>query len=55
LASLKTEELRRIAVRKMQGYTTDEIAVELGCARSTIERRLRLIRSLWKAEVRTRS
>jgi DNA-directed RNA polymerase specialized sigma24 family protein len=55
LAGLKTDELRHIAVLKMQGHTTDEIARELGCARSTIERRLRLIRSLWKAEGRARS
>jgi DNA-directed RNA polymerase specialized sigma24 family protein len=50
LARLGTAELRSIALFKMEGYTTDEIAVKLGCARSTVERRLRLIRSLWKAE-----
>jgi RNA polymerase sigma factor (sigma-70 family) len=50
LASLDTAELRTIAMRKLEGYTTEEIAAQLGCARSTIERRLRLIRLHWTEE-----
>jgi DNA-directed RNA polymerase specialized sigma24 family protein len=50
LASLNSAELRAIAMRKLEGYTTDEIAAELACARSTIERRLRLIRLQWTEE-----
>jgi len=50
LARLDTTELRAIAISKMEGYTTDQIAQQLGCARSTVERRLRLIRSLWKED-----
>jgi DNA-directed RNA polymerase specialized sigma24 family protein len=50
LARLNTEQLRSIALWKMEGYTTDEIARQLGCARSTVERRLRLIRCLWEEE-----
>jgi DNA-directed RNA polymerase specialized sigma24 family protein len=45
-----TEELRAIALRKLDGYTTEEIVGQLGCARRTVERRLRLIRHLWAAE-----
>src|SRR5262245_55967371 len=37
-------DLRSIALWKMEGYTTEEIAARLGCSRSPVERRLRLIR-----------
>jgi DNA-directed RNA polymerase specialized sigma24 family protein len=50
LALLNTEQLRCIAIWKMEGYTVDELADRLGCARTTIERRLRLIRHLWEKE-----
>ncbi len=50
LGRLATDELRSIALRKMEGHTTEEIAAQLGCARSTVERRLRLIRLLWTEE-----
>ena len=43
-------ELRTIALSKMEGYTTKEIAGRLNCAPRTIERKLRLIRSLWESE-----
>jgi DNA-directed RNA polymerase specialized sigma24 family protein len=44
-------ELRSIAQWKMEGDTTEEIAVKLGRAPRTIERKLRLIRSLWTKEL----
>ena len=50
LALLYDAELRSIAVWKMEGYTNAEIADKLGYATVTIERRLRLIRSLWKKD-----
>jgi RNA polymerase sigma factor (sigma-70 family) len=53
LARLKKEDLVAIALRKLDGYTNDEIAAQLGCARSTVERRLRLIRLQWSEESRT--
>ncbi|HLJ97381.1 MAG TPA: ECF-type sigma factor [Gemmataceae bacterium] len=46
-------ELRSIALWRMEGYTVDEIAGRLSCARTTVERRLRLIRSFWKEEGRS--
>ncbi len=52
LSRLTTAELRSIALRKMEGHTTAEIAAQLGCGRSTVERRLRLIRLLWTEEER---
>ncbi len=48
---LDDDGLRAVAVRKMEGYTTEEIATDLGCVPRTVERRLRLIRSLWSREV----
>jgi DNA-directed RNA polymerase specialized sigma24 family protein len=50
LSSLGSAELRAIALRKLEGYTTEEIAAQLGCARCTIERRLQLIRLKWTEE-----
>jgi DNA-directed RNA polymerase specialized sigma24 family protein len=48
LALLPGDELRTVALRKMESYTNADIAVELGCADATVERRLKLIRSVWK-------
>jgi DNA-directed RNA polymerase specialized sigma24 family protein len=50
LGRLGSEELRAIALRKLEGYTTEEIAEQLDCARRTVERRLRLIRLQWTEE-----
>jgi len=44
LGQLKDEQLRRIALLKLEGHTNPEIATQLCCALSTVERRLRLIR-----------
>jgi DNA-directed RNA polymerase specialized sigma24 family protein len=50
LDKLGDDELRAIAVRKMEGYTNEEIAKRLHLALATIERRLRVIRKLWEGE-----
>ena len=50
LARLDTEVLRPVAVWKLEGYTNAEIAAKLGCVEGTVERKLRVIRSLWKQE-----
>jgi DNA-directed RNA polymerase specialized sigma24 family protein len=47
LARLPDAELRVLAQWKLEGYTNDEIAVKLGCAVRSGERKLRVIRSLW--------
>jgi DNA-directed RNA polymerase specialized sigma24 family protein len=51
LEQLGDDVLRSIAVWKMEGLTNQEIAARLGCAVPTVERRLRLIRKTWSAEV----
>ena len=51
LEHLGDADLRRIALLKMEGYTALEIAEQMNCAPRTVERKLRLIRSLWKSEL----
>ncbi|HKB40937.1 MAG TPA: ECF-type sigma factor [Gemmataceae bacterium] len=48
LGMLPKEEVRAVALLKLEGYTNAEIAERRGCAEVTVERRLALIRSLWK-------
>jgi len=48
LDRLDDAELKYIAIRKLEGFTNDEIAAELNCTVRTIGRRLALIRDLWE-------
>ncbi len=50
LDRLGNAELQTIAVWKMEGDTVPEIATRLGCALTTVQRRLRLIRQIWESE-----
>lgn len=50
LEILGDEDLRQIALLKMESHTDDEIAAQLGCARRTVQRKLRLIQSIWGEE-----
>jgi DNA-directed RNA polymerase specialized sigma24 family protein len=43
-------ELRSIALWKMEGHTTDEIAARLGRAPRSVERKLHRIRNLWEGQ-----
>lgn len=47
LAQLPDDTLRLVAVRKLEGCTSSEIAAELGVVERTIERKLSLIRACW--------
>jgi DNA-directed RNA polymerase specialized sigma24 family protein len=51
LDALEDDSLRQVALSRMEGYTNDEIAAQLGCARRTIARRLELIRKTWSSVV----
>lgn len=53
LDRLGDDILRRIAIAKMEGYSNNEIAVQLGVQTRTVERKLRLIRELWSSEENT--
>ena len=50
LERLDSPELRSVALLKVEGYSNEEIAAQLGCGLRTVERRLRLIRSIWEQE-----
>jgi len=47
--ALLPEDLRRIALYRLEGNTNAEIAAlpEMGCSLRTVERKLRLIREAW--------
>lgn len=47
MSQLNDDVTRRLAMLKMEGYTNPEAAEALGCSKTTIERRLRLIRKTW--------
>ncbi len=49
LDALGDDDLRHVAISRMEGYNNDEIADQLGCARRTVARRLDLIRQTWLA------
>lgn len=48
LDALGDETLRRIALGRLEGFTNDEIAAQLGCTRRTVVNKLKLIRTTWK-------
>ena len=48
---LPDADLRALAVWKMEGHSNDEIATRWRCVPRTVERRLKVIRSLWAGEV----
>ncbi len=50
LERLEDDTLRQVALLKMEGYTDDEVAGQLGCARRTVVRKLQRIRYLWTRE-----
>jgi DNA-directed RNA polymerase specialized sigma24 family protein len=51
LGLLEDVTLRELALRKMEGYTNEELAAQQGCVPRTIERKLRVIRKLWVPEI----
>jgi len=50
LMVLEDEELRQVAVAKLDGNSNEEIAGMIRRSISTVERRLRLIRDVWREE-----
>ena len=50
LDGLGDEKLRQIAIWKMEGYTSEEIAAKLGCSQRTVANKLELIKRAWHAE-----
>ena len=48
LEALARDDLRQVALSKMEGFTNSEIAKQMGRSVTTIERKLRTIRSIWR-------
>lgn len=51
MEQLDDPQLRTIAQRKLEGYTNEEIAAQLGTVARTVERKLQRLRMLWAATV----
>jgi RNA polymerase sigma factor (sigma-70 family) len=49
LQRLADPELRQLALRKLEGYTNQELAALFDCTERTIERKLERIRARWEA------
>ena len=45
---LPDEELRQVALWKLEGYTNAEIASEIGRHERSVERKLQIIRGIWE-------
>jgi DNA-directed RNA polymerase specialized sigma24 family protein len=50
LDRLKEDDLRKVALWKLEGYTNEEIAAKFDCVVRTVERKLWTIRRLWESE-----
>lgn len=50
MEALADDELRSVALWRMEGYSVEEIAGRLGYAPRSIKRKLQLIRSIWEKE-----
>ena len=48
LANLDDDTLRRVALMRLDGYSNVEISQELQCVERTIERKLNVIRRVWR-------
>jgi RNA polymerase sigma factor (sigma-70 family) len=51
LEVLGDDDLRQLALLKMQGFTVEEIAAQTGRVARTVKRRLQLIRQIWEKEL----
>jgi DNA-directed RNA polymerase specialized sigma24 family protein len=51
LRKLADAGLEAVALRRMEGYSVEEIAAEMGCAPRSVKRKLQLIRGIWENEV----
>lgn len=50
LASLRDDKVRQVAIRRMEGYSNEEIADQLKMSLRSVERKLKLIRDEWSQE-----
>lgn len=50
LAALRDDDLRRVALLRMDGHSVEEVAAAVGCAPRSVKRKLHLIRGIWERE-----
>jgi DNA-directed RNA polymerase specialized sigma24 family protein len=50
LRLLGDDQLRQVAVWRMEGHSVEEISAKVGCAPRSVKRKLQLIRTLWEDE-----
>jgi DNA-directed RNA polymerase specialized sigma24 family protein len=50
LGRLEEPTLKTIALRRLEGYSSEEIAAGLGTSARTVDRKLGLIRAIWQEE-----
>ncbi len=50
LARLQDPALRSVAMRRLEGWSTQEIAREMKVSTKTVDRKLQLIRAIWSRE-----
>tara|TARA_R110002049_G_scaffold72490_8_gene187599 strand:- start:6354 stop:7007 length:654 start_codon:yes stop_codon:yes gene_type:complete len=55
LSELSDDQLRQIAVMRMDGYLVDEIAEKMQLSKRAVERRLQLIRRTWAEAAQSQS
>jgi DNA-directed RNA polymerase specialized sigma24 family protein len=55
LGKLRDETLRQVALMRLEGYTSEEIADGLECSVRSVARKLELIRRIWQAEAENSS
>ncbi len=51
LEMLGDDELRQVALARLEGYSNEEISDRLSLSLATVERKLKRVRSRWQAEV----
>lgn len=51
LSVLQRDEVKQVALLRIEGYTNEEIAGMLGCTRRSVQRRLEFIRSVWSQDL----
>jgi RNA polymerase sigma factor (sigma-70 family) len=50
LAKLDDASLKTVALRRLEGHSSEEIAAQLGVSKRTVDRKLHLIRMIWTEE-----
>lgn len=48
---LKDNTLEQVATMKIEGFTNQEIAAEIGCSERSVKRKLQLIRTIWSKDL----